>query len=48
MKETTITVRRSDKDRFDEIAENMFEGYDVPNRVILNYLMDGYEEEGEL
>jgi hypothetical protein len=46
---TTISIRRSDKDRFEEIAEQMF-GYDVPCRVVLNALMDCYEEnngEGE-
>jgi hypothetical protein len=43
---TTITLRQSDKDRFDKIAEQMSGGYDVPCRVTLNKLMDFYEEHG--
>jgi hypothetical protein len=42
MKETTLTIRKSDKERFDEVAEEMFEGYDVPNRIVLNCLIDEY------
>ena len=41
---TTLNLRKRDKDRFDEIAERMFDGYDVPQRVVLNRLMDSYEE----
>lgn len=49
-KKTTITLRQSDKQRFEKIAEQISGGYDVPCRVTLNKLMDCYEEnngEGE-
>jgi hypothetical protein len=45
MKETTLTIRKSDKERFDEVAEDMFDGYSVPNRIVLNRLMDIYEQQ---